>query len=151
MRSMGIAVQMTAKGRPTARVVVVEGNWAGPTLFDSFDLTSTDDDLPTLLATLGAGLRARVKGLSPDQVVLRRADLPAVASKKEGPRVRLLAEGALAACARDEVSAVVLLTGKDLAARSPAASKADMDAHAEKVLPGENVEASSAALVGLAP
>ncbi len=148
---MGIAVQMTGKGRPTARVVVVDGNWANPARVDGFELTSTDDGTPTQLATLAAGLRSRIKGLAPERVVVRRADLPAVASKKEGPRLRLLAEGALVASAREEVSDVLLLTGKDLAARSQAASKADMDTYAGSVLPSENVEAAAAALVGLVP
>lgn len=151
MRSMGIAVRMTGKGRPTARVVVVDGDWAKPAPVDAFELTSTDDDNPTQLAALASGLRSRIKGLAPDRVLVRRADLPRVASNKEGPRLRLLAEGALVASAREEVSDVLLLTGKDLAARSPAASKADMDAHAGSLLPSENVEAAAAALVGLAP
>jgi hypothetical protein len=147
---MGIAVQMTTKGRPTARVVVLDGDWATPSTVEAFELTSTDDDKPLQLAALAAGLRSRVKGLTPDRIVIRRADLQ-VASKKEGPRVRLLAEGALAASAREEVDEVLLLTGKDLAAKSPAASKADMDTHAKSVLPGTPVEAAAAALVGLLP
>jgi hypothetical protein len=146
---MGVAVQMTAKQRPTAHVVVLEGSWASPSVVEAFDLTSVDEDKPTQLTRLAAGLRSRAKGLEPDRVVIRRADYFKVASSAEGPRMRLLAEGAMAAAAKEVVDDVLLLTGKDTATFSQAASKADLEAHAGAVLPGLHVEAAGAALAGL--
>jgi hypothetical protein len=142
---------MTAKQRPTAHVVVLEGGWGSPSVVEAFDLTSAEEDKPTQLTRLAAGLRSRAKGLRPDRVIIRRADYFRVASSAEGPRMRLLAEGALTAAAKEVVDDVLLLTGKDTAALSPAASKADLEQHADAVLPDLYVEAAAAALAGLGP
>ena len=136
------------KNRPAASVVVLSGNWGSPVEVDHFELTSNKDDLPTLLHELGSGLRSHLSGLAADRVVIRRADVQ-VASRKEGPRLRLLAEGAMAGAARSEVRDVILLPGKDLAAKSPATSKDDLDTQAAGRVPNSPVEAAAAALVGL--
>lgn len=148
---MGVAVRMMSKQRPTAHVVVLGGSWASPSIVEAFDLTGADEDKPTQLMGLAAGLRSRAKGLKPDRVIIRRADYFKVASSAEGPRMRLLAEGALAAAAKEVVDDVLLLTGKDTAAFSPAASKPDLENHAGAVLPDPYVEAAAAALAGLDP
>jgi hypothetical protein len=139
------------KSRPAARVVVLDGAWGSATEIQRFDLTSSTDDLATILHDLGSGLRSHLSGLGADRVVIRRADLPAVASKREGPRVRLLAEGALAGAARDEINDVLVLPGKDLGGRTPAGSKAGLDAEAALLVQASHVEAAAAALSGLVP
>src|SRR4051794_18948522 len=97
MRVLGIAVGLEKKGRPTAHCTLIEGSVTTPVLVEAFALTSTNDGLPEVLADLASGLRSRLSGIRPDRVVIRRADVSQHPSKKEGPRIRLLAEGALAA------------------------------------------------------
>ena len=117
IRALGIAVNLSTKGRPTACCVLVEGTLPAPSLIDAFDLTSADDTLPGQLHDLASGLRSRLSGLKPDRVVVRRADFPPKPSNKEGPRLRLLAEGALIAAAMDEVRSVTVAPGKELVPR----------------------------------
>jgi hypothetical protein len=141
-------VNLAKKGRPAAACVLVEGTLQAPKVLDVFELTSANSAVPTQLHDLGTALRSRVTGIKPDRVVIRRADFARRPSNKEGPRLRLLAEGALAACAHDEVSDVVILTGKDLAAHA-SMSKAALDAHAQATCPSAPSEAAAAALAGL--
>lgn len=142
---------MPKKGRPAARVVVLDGSWGSATEHERFDLTSNKQDIGTILHDLASGLKSRLSALKADRVVVRRADMARVPSNLDGPRLRLLAEGALASAARSEVADVVVLAGKDLAQRSPAASKNDLDAEAAAQAPGSPVEAAAAALAGLVP
>jgi hypothetical protein len=151
MRAVGVCVHMASKGRPSADVVVAEGSWGSAVEIERFELTSNKQELATIFYELASGLRSHLAGLHADRVVIRRADVPTRASKKEGPRLRLLAEGALVGAARAEVEDVLVLTGKELAARSPTASKDDLDAEAERQLAGSPVEAAAAALAGLKP
>src|SRR3954451_16984153 len=107
MRTVGVSVHLPSRGRQSARVVVLEGAWGSPSELQSFELTSNNQDLPTILHDLGSGLRSHLTGHGADRVVIRRADTQ-VASRKEGPRVRLLAEGALTGAARATVTDVFL-------------------------------------------
>ncbi len=142
-------MNLSTKGRPTARCVLVEGTTSAPTFVEAFDLTSSNDTLPEQLHDLATGLRSRLSGLKPDRVVVRRADVPPKPSNKEGPRLRLLAEGALVAAAMDEVRSVTVVPGKDLAAMA-GYDKAGLDDHAAASLPTAPLEAAAAAIVGLA-
>jgi hypothetical protein len=63
--------------------------------------------------------------------------------------MRLLAEGALASSARATVDDVLLISGRELAARSPASNKDALDKHASNTLPDSPAEAAAAGLVGL--
>src|SRR4051812_40131377 len=121
MRSAGVAVEISSKSRPTAQVVIVDGSWGNAQVLESFALTSATDDLATQLHDLFGGLRSGLSD-SVERVVIRRADTP-WGSNKEGPRLRLLAEGALAAAAKSVVADVVILKAKDLAQRTPAGAK----------------------------
>lgn len=148
---MGIAVHIPSKGRPAADVVVLDGAWGAPVHVTTFKLTSTHDDLPTLLQDLSAGLASRLTGLGVDRVVVRRADKPTRPSNYEGPRTRLLAEGAVTASAKATVNDVLLADGKTLGGRCPAGSKPALEAEATKLLAGQPLDAAAAALSGLVP
>lgn len=140
---------MPSKKRPSARLVALDGTWGVAVVTKSFELASSTDDVATQLVDLTRGLRSYLSGASADIVVLRRADQSPIGSRAEGPRRRLLAEGALIAGAREEVEKVLVKTGKELAEASPATNKAALDRHAEAVAPGEECQAVAAALVGL--
>ena len=140
---------MASKGRPAAHVVLLDGAWGAVTEGPSIELTSNKDDLATILHDLGSGLTSYLSGANADRVVVRRADQAKVASNREGPRLRLLAEGALVGAARSQVNDVLVLSGKELADRCRAASKADLDSAAASQAPGSAKEAAAAALSGL--
>jgi hypothetical protein len=150
MRSVGVLVRLRSKGRPAAYIVALDGTWSNPVFVDAFELTSVHTDISEQLYDLATGLSSHLAGLNADRVVVRRADRATTPSNSEGPRVRLLAEGALTAAARAAVGQVVLLNGKDLAILSPAANRDALDAHAAAKLQDLRADVAAAALVGLA-
>ena len=151
MRSIGVCVRLTTKNRPTANVVVLEGTYLTPTIIETCELTTSAAAVPIQLADLHNNLKSRLSGLQPDRVVVRRADHPKRASNQEGPRLRLLAEGALVTAACSETDDVVLANGKDLAARAGAKDKATLDLDATAIASGHATKACAAALSGLVP
>jgi hypothetical protein len=100
------------------------------------------------LKELAETVSARIRTLGPDIVVVRRADTPPRASNGEGPRVRLLATGAVAAAARMLVPRTVIRDGKECGA-AYGANKAAVDADAATLISGKLAEAAAAALSGL--
>lgn len=151
MVSVGISVQLPRKGRPEALVAILEGSWESPTVVRSLNLTSSKTDLATVLSDLGKSVESHLAGLSVDRVVVRRADYQPRQGSKEGPKIRLLAEGAIAAFAKSRVDDVWVLTGKELADRSPATSKNDLDAKGSELVGDDFAQAAAAAAVGLIP
>jgi len=103
---------------PEVKAALVEGTIAAPILRHVFELTTAAEELPEQLYDLASNLRSRIAGLKPDSVLVRRADLPPRASNREGPRERLLVEGALVMAAREDVRRTYLLNGRDAAARA---------------------------------
>lgn len=151
MRSIGVCVRLTTKKRPTANVVVLEGTYVAPAVVETFELTSREGPVPIQLADLHNNLRSRLSGLKPDRVLVRRADHPFKPSNQEGPRLRLLAEGALVSAACAESDDVTLANGKDLATRAGAKDKATLDAAGAALASGHEANACAAALAGLIP
>lgn len=95
--------------------VIVDDSTGMPAFVMFFEITSMSDDMPTLLDTLYESARTRVAGLLPiDRAVIRRADKAPVPSGADGPRDRLLAEGALAAAVRSVVPDTRMCTGLEL-------------------------------------
>jgi hypothetical protein len=152
MRIAGIAVEPKA-GRPVARLVVVTGTAAAPTIDSCFKFTSSDVPIPEQVHDLAEDVRSRLKGVAVERVLLRRADFAPIPSNKPGPRIRLLAEGAVLAAARSVVPDTVLGTGLELAQRygQPKPTH-EQDAAALVAAVGEHqdyVAATAAALAGL--
>lgn len=146
---LGVLVAMKkVKGTrlPTARVSVVTSNHDGEIrLEEAFELVPRGDSLAEMLGDLGAAFANRVEGLKPDTVVVRRAEQPPRPSKKEGPKRRLLAEGALVYAATSVGARVVLLTGHSLAQKS-GTTKPRMDEAAASLAPGMYKESVAAAM-----
>jgi hypothetical protein len=151
MKSAGICVHLPKKGRPEALVALIEGSWESPTVTRTLNLTSPKTDLATILSDLGKSIESHLSGVEVDRVVVRRADFQARQGSKEGPKIRLLAEGAIAAFAKSHVEDVLVLTGKELADRSPAGSKDSLDAKGAELVGDEYGQAAAAALVGIIP
>src|SRR5688572_4889340 len=103
MRAAGIAVEIPTKGRPVVRLVVTDDS-SGTTAIEATALFTSDDvDLATQLDEMSEAVRSRLQALKVDRVVIRRADIPPRPSNREGPRLRLLMEGAVGAAARSAV------------------------------------------------
>ena len=146
MLALGIAVRLAKKSRPAAACVVLEDGSSGPQVVDSFQITSADVELPTMLSELATAARSRAESLGIGAVWVRRADKPPRASNAEGPRLRLLAEGAVIAGVCEVVEAVVIGDGREIG-RELGTSKADADAAGEAL--GVTAEAAAAALAAL--
>ena len=114
MRVVGIAVKLETEGRPTARGVLVEDNGSGPVIVDQFALPGDDVDFARQLFELSQATSSRLSALEPDRVAVCRADFPPAGSRKDGPKLRLLAEGAITAAAYHVVPNTYLVTGHDI-------------------------------------
>jgi len=154
VRVAGIAVDIPSSGRPAGRLVVASDAGGAPTIELVADFTSDDVALPVQLHDAAEALRSRLEGLAVDRVVVRRADRPPKASNAEGPKLRLLMEGALTSAARSVILDTRIGTGKDTGAWF-GSGKAAVDAAAGGLLSSGSRharyrEATSAALAGLA-
>jgi hypothetical protein len=155
MKVMGLAVKITDQ-TVTVNVVVLDDHAATPDKFDianvvvvdKFDVKSSDDDLATRLGEVAKAISGRTRSIAPDGVVVRRADRPQQSSNTEGPRLRLLAEGAVTAAVHEIMHNTVIRSGKDCGSAYGAA-KAELDAAAESILDKKHCEATAAALSGL--
>ena len=124
---------------------VVTRSQAGEILLkEAFELVPRGDSLAGMLGDLGMAFANRVRGLNPDAVVVRRAEQPVKPSNTEGPKQRLLAEGALVHAAASVGIRVVLLSGRDLAQKSGTTKQA-MDDAAESWASGMYKESVAAA------
>lgn len=151
---MGVAVKMATKGVPTVRVVVVDGPAGSASVVDAFDVSAPQDEFAGTLAEVSEAIASRARGLGVDRAVVRRADKSQRPSNQEGPRLRLLTEGAVAAALRAQVPATVIRDGVRAGALFGAGRDA-MDAEAQALLSAAGhkatfQEAGGAALAGLA-
>lgn len=154
MRTLGIAAAVTG-GRPTVRVVVLDDLGAGTTppdltaveLVDTFEVKSDQTDLATVLGEASRAVAGRVRSLQPDRVVVRRADLPSRPSNTEGPRKRLLVEGAVVGAVYDVLHEVVIRSGRDCGSAC-GKKKDELDGDAAFLVEPRYVEAAAAALSG---
>jgi hypothetical protein len=154
MRVAGIAVKMPSGGRPSVRIIVADDASGSPVISDAQEITSDHADLPEQLHDAAESVRSRLKALNVERVVVRRADRPTTPSNQDGPRYRLIMEGAVTSAARSEVIDTRIGTGKDTGAWY-GGKKATVDAEAERLLaaaslsPTKYLEATSAALAAL--
>jgi hypothetical protein len=154
VRVAGLAVNIPTRGRPVVRLVVLD-NASGTTETKSAEELPTQDvDIAEQLFQVARSVESRVRGLNVDRVIVRRADVPTRASKKEGPRLRLLIEGAMVSAARGVVTDTRLGMGKDVA-HWHGSLKNDLDDEAKRLMSSAGkqakyAEAAGAALAGLA-
>ncbi|WP_094361236.1 hypothetical protein [Mycobacterium marinum] len=148
---------MSISGKKITVAVVILDDHAKPedgfdrqalSVEDSFEVKEAVDDVAVRLGELAKKVRGRVRSTAPDGIVVRRADRPQRPSNQEGPRLRLLAEGAVTAAAHEVVRNTVIRSGKDCGAAF-GTSKDGLDKEAETILSGKYAEATAAALSGL--
>jgi hypothetical protein len=156
MRALGLTIDMPAKNRPALRAVLLSDphpvdttpSLADMTVVTTFELPTADEDRAKQLKDLAETVSGRIRTLNPDIVVVRRADRPQRASNQEGPRIRLMATGAIAAAARLLVPRTSIRDGKQCG-EAYGANKAKIDADASTLVPERLQEAAAAALAGL--
>ena len=134
------------KARPQAYVAVLEGTKSAPAVLELFALATTEVELVEQLHDLANAFGNRLDGLKVNRVLVRRADTPKQGSNKEGPRSRLLLEGALAFAARRRVDDTRLMNGRDLAVLAGSGhTKASLDAAAASLSKADYAPAVAAA------
>jgi hypothetical protein len=115
VRVVGIVVDVRGTSRPACSVTLLDDASGKPEIQSAFELTSSEEAVAQQLNTLQTSLKTRLKGLLPlDRVVVRRADVSPRPSNKEGPRLRLMAEGALIAAAAGVVPDTLVGAGLEL-------------------------------------
>ncbi len=154
MRAAGIAVSIPTRGHPVVRLVVLDDTSGSPQVAAAEQIPAHDVEPAEQLYQIGRSIESRVHGLNVNRVIVRLADLPKTASKKPGPRLRLLIEGSVVGAARRIVRDTRLGMGKDVA-HWDRKLKDDLDKEAKQLLTGTGhqvkfTEATAAALVGLA-
>jgi hypothetical protein len=156
VRALGLTIDMPARNRPALRAVLLSDQLtaavtpalADVTVVTTFELPTADEDRAKQLRDIAETVSARIRTLEPDIVVVRRADQSPRASNQEGPRIRLMATGAVAAAARLLVPRTSIRDGKQCG-EVCGTSKASIDADASTLVPERLQEAAAAALSGL--
>jgi hypothetical protein len=158
MRAIGLAVDMPKPARPVVHFVVLDdphgaadaAALADVTSFDAFPLKTAEAQWSQMTSQFFQEVSARVSTLSPDVIVVRRADVFRKGRVGDGPRLRLVVEGAITAAAMSHLPGNThLRTGADCATKY-GKSKDEMDADASSLATHKNyVEAVAAALSGL--
>jgi hypothetical protein len=151
-----MAIDMPARNRPALRAVLLSDphppgttpSLADVTMVDTFEVPTADEDRAKQLSDLAETVSARIRTLRPDIVVIRRADWSSRSSNQEGPRIRLMATGAVAAAARIQIPLTVIRDGRECGT-AYGADKEKVDADASTLVHARLKEAAAAALAGL--
>jgi hypothetical protein len=147
MRTVGLCVSIQ-NSKPSVACVVTDGTQGQPNLVTSFDLKTDASSLPGQIDDLAKALSSKIGALEVDVAVVRLADISPTGTRKAGPRIRLLIEGALTlVCERHTTSSVKLRTGKEVG-EAMGISKAEA-LTAGQQLDSKRADASAAALSGL--
>lgn len=126
MASLGIRVHID-KGQPAVAAVLLEGTKSAATMVEPFLLTTNETTTVEQIQDLASALKNRLIGLGEvEGVAIRRADF-SPSSKKEGPKTRLLVEGAMIKASREQVESTSCASARDLA-QTCGIKKAEMDA-----------------------
>jgi hypothetical protein len=113
MRVAGIAVELASPGRPAAHLVVTSDAAGSPAIEALEDFSADVVDVPTQLHDMAEAVKSYLTGAAVDRVVIRRADQTPAASRREGSKLRLLAEGSLTSAAKTVNPDTRIGTGKD--------------------------------------
>lgn len=153
VRTAGIAVELASPKRPSVRLVVLDDASGAPVVEETEDIPSAAVDIVEQLSHAGKTVESRLQGLKVDRVVVRRADFSKKSRNTEGPRIRLLVEGAATAAARNVIIDTRLATGKDIA-DDCSMKKDELDEEAKQLISSAGkhkkyCEAAAAALAGL--
>ncbi|WP_156316475.1 hypothetical protein [Leucobacter japonicus] len=148
---MGLATRVSNQ-KATIAVVVLSVEKADPAVVEietTFEIHTGDSDLAEKLGDSCKNIVGRVRTLEPEIAVIRRADRTQKASNQEGPRFRLLIEGAVTGGIQQVIPTTKILTGKECGLFC-SKSKAELDLAASALVPKKYIEAAAAALTAVA-
>jgi hypothetical protein len=157
VRALGLTVEMKTPGRPVVHAVLLEDSVAASqpiTLGDvnldrEFDLTTAEKDWARICSQYAQDVSGRVSSLALDVVVVRRADFHRNSRSGDGPKLRLVIEGAITAAAMGHLANTHLQTGAACAGEYPEEKDAMDAAGRGLVSRPDRAEAAAAALSGL--
>jgi hypothetical protein len=144
---------MVSPKRPYLRLVVLDDKTGSTAIEVAEEISADDVDTVEQLFAFARGVESRLRGLQVDRAIVRRADFPTTATKRDAPRLRLLTEGAATSAARAAVVDTRLGMGKELA-HWYGKPKASLDSAGAALVSAANqhskyAEAAAAALAGL--
>ena len=157
MLSLGLVVALPTVGRPVVRAVLLSDQlgvgdvptMAGVSLVNEFELTTTETEWARICGQYHRDVDARVSSLRPDIVIVRRADFHRDRGNSDGPRLRLVVEGAVTAASTAHVANTHLRPGASCGEKY-GSSKDVMDADGKSLVSkAVYKEAAGAALSGL--
>lgn len=146
---LGLSTRFVKPGsKPTVSCVALEGARGASKQIAGYELKTSATDIVAQIEDLCRKLSSELSSLKPDSAVIRVADTAPSASRKNGPRYRLMIEGALAyVCREHKVAKVVYRTGKECG-EALSLNKSEALALGQSVDP-KRAEAATAALCGL--
>jgi hypothetical protein len=159
MLVLGVAAEMSRPKRPTAYLVLVDTTTTPVDLNDLGSLptathlfTSAAEDFPSILNHLAVDVRGWLRDRSVEAATVRRADKRQRASNADGPRYRLLTDGAITAAVREMVETTYLRTGAEIAnAWSSSLTVADMDKFGQQLVDDAAYATAAAAALSCLP
>lgn len=159
MLALGVAAEMSKPRRPTVFLVLINATSSTVDLNDLSSLptathvfTSADEDFPSILNHVSVDVRGWLRDRSVEAATVRRADKRRQASNSDGPRYRLLTDGAVTAAVREMVEVTHLRTGTEIAsAWGSSLTPADMDSYGLQVVSDSAYAAAAAAALSCFP
>lgn len=140
------------KLRSTVRLVLIEGEEGADettaTVVEHLSVTGDETDWATHVGNVAQAVRGHAKSMDPTTVVVRRADQAPQGRNSDGPKIRLLIEGGIAATCLDVTDDVRIISGQECG-KARDTTKADLDSRSEAWLNRTYGEAAAAALSGL--
>lgn len=150
MTVLGLAVSFpaSAKGSPVVCCVLLNGDRDHPTVADSFDLKTSSANIVDQVFDLAKALSSKLAGLDVETIRIRVADTAPAATRRIGPKHRLMIEGGLVLVCRQKVpNDVKVRSGKELG--EDLGIRKDEAINRGKALDVKRQDAAAAALAGL--
>ena len=143
---LGLSTQ-PGSGKPVVSCVVLEGSRDTPRRTQAYELKTSATEIIPQIEDLCGKLSSQLSALQPDAVVIRVADM-SPPNRSNGPRYRLMIEGALAyVCSDHKVAEVVFRNGKECGEALAMKKSAAMSLG--KTVDPQRAEAAAAALSAL--
>lgn len=146
---LGLSTRFLNPGsKPVVSCVALSGTRESPQQVAGYELKTSASEIVAQIEDLCRKLSSELSSLKPDSAVIRVADAAPLANRKNGPRYRLMIEGALAyVCREHKLTPVVYHTGKECG-DALSSNKAGAVSLGRDIDP-KRAEAAAAALCGL--
>lgn len=151
MKVLGIAVRVN-KWQSKVSLVLLEGvggdDETTATMVEQLPVTENHEEWARHVGNVATAVRGHAKSMSPDVVVVRRADQSRQTRNSDGPKLRLMIEGGIVAACLEATSDVRVLNGQE-GGKARDTTKEDLDTRAGSLVAKAHTEAAAAALAAL--